>query len=102
VGIAYVAGYILYLAAWLVYARRHRFLAVSAGTAIMWLGGAALVAVVSAWFWEPRPVDVSSAAIVLATVAIFSVAAARSSERDAIVLLLKQLVRRGPPGRVEK
>jgi O-antigen/teichoic acid export membrane protein len=102
VGIAYVIAYVLYLSAWLVYAGRHRFLAVSAGTAITWVCGAALVVVLSAWFWERESLDLASVAVVLATVLIFSVGAARPTERAAISLLMKRLLRRPPLGQPGK
>jgi PST family polysaccharide transporter len=93
-GMSYLGAYIVYLCGWLVYAMRRHFLALSGGTLILWVAGAGLVTGISAVFWSARVVPVWSTLLVAAIVATFSAAAARPSERTAIALLAKRVLRR--------
>jgi O-antigen/teichoic acid export membrane protein len=93
-GMAYFGAYVVYLAAWLVYATRRRFLTLSTGTVMLWFAGAALVLGISAFFWATQPVPVWTAVLVTALVVGFSAAASRRSERTSLVLLAKRVLRR--------
>ena len=93
-GMAYLVAYVLYLGAWLVYARRRRFLALSAGTIRLWLIGAALVLGISIVFWAPLAVDAVRTLLVCVLLLAFSVFASRRSERTALKLLVKRVLRR--------
>jgi PST family polysaccharide transporter len=93
-GMAYFGAYAVYLSAWLVYARRRRFLALSRGTIAVWLAGAALVLGISVAFWAPLPMEAGRTLFVAALLLSFSAVASRRSERTALRLMMKRALRR--------